>query len=254
MSDLRLTFGDCYKEVSRFLGWGIAPASQNLTDAKAIVHAGYRKFLYPVKMTSTPPSQHLWSFLIKDAVLLTKGGFWQYNLPVDFDRLYTRFTYDTNDQYAPMKQVSADMIRNNYVIANSQGQPSQFAIVPSVYSPEAGTTVYQVWFYETPSVSYTLHYNYVIKPPPLVNDADYFVGGDFASETILECALAIAELRWDGEPGVHIAESDRLIQQLIVTDTPTRPLYFGRMYDPGIYGRYSGRPLMTIPYDSTYSS
>lgn len=254
MADLRLKFSDVYTEVSRFLGWGLTPAGQNLTDAKAITHAGYRKFLYPIKMTSTPPSQHLWSFLIKDAVLMTKGGSWQYDMPVDFDRLYTRFTYDTNDQYAPLKQVSADMIRNNYVIANSQGQPSQFAIVPSLYSAEAGTAVMQVWFYEIPSSVYTLHYNYVTRPPKLVNDADYFVGGDFASEAILECALAVAEQRWDGQPGTHVAEADKLVQQLIITDTPIRPLYYGVMYDPGIYMGYTGRPLMTIPYGSTYAS
>lgn len=254
MSDLRLQFSDVYKEVSRFLGWSISPSGQNLTDSKAITHAGYRKFLYPIKMTSNPPSQHLWSFLIKDAVLMLEGSKWQYTLPTDFDRLYTRFTYSTNDQYAPLKQVSADMIRNNFTIADSEGQPSQFAIVPSQYSSEAGSTAYQVWFYEKPSQAYTLHYNYVMRPPTLVNDADYFVGGDFASEAILESALAVAELRWDGVAGIHNQEADKLIQQLIVTDTPIRPLYYGRMYDPGIHMRYFERPLITIPFETTYSS
>ncbi len=246
MADLKLTFGDAYKEVSRFLGWGISPSGQNLTDAKDIVHAGYRKFLYPIKMTSNPPVQHLWSFLIKDAVLTMYGSQWRYTMPVDFDRLYTRFTYDTNDQFMPMRQVSADMIHNHRVIADSQGQPSMFAIQPSVYNAEYGN-LFEVWFYETPSQAYTLHYSYIIRPPKLSSDTDYFVGPDFASEAILESALAIAEIRWDGAPGTHVAEADKLIQQLIISDTPTRPSYYGRMYDPGIRRRYYDRPLMTIP-------
>jgi hypothetical protein len=252
MADLRLTFSDVYTEVSRFLGWGASPAGQNLTDAKSITHSGYNKFLYPMRLTTTPPAQHLWSFLIKDSTLTLQGGKWEYTLPADFDRLYTRFTYGTNDQFAPMKQVSSDMIRNNFVIANSEGQPSQFAIVPSLYSAEAGATNFQVLFYEIPSQAYTLHYSYVIRPPKLVNDSDYFVGGDFASETILECALAVAEIRWDGQPGTHSAEAERLIQNLIVADTPIRPGYYGRMYDSGMgYPPYD-RPLSTItdPYPS----
>lgn len=250
MADLRLTFSEVYKEVSRFLGWGASPAGQNLTDSKAITHSGYNKFLYPMRLTTTPPAPHLWSFLIKEAVLMLQGGKWEYTLPKDFDRLYTRFTYDTNDQYAPMKQVSSDMIRNNYVRSNSEGQPSQFALVPSVYSAEAGATNFQVLFYETPSQAYTLHYSYVIRPPKLVNDADYFVGGDFASEAVLECALAVAEIRWDGQPGTHSAEAERLIQNLIVADTPIRPGYFGTMRDPGMGSRWWDRALGTIsdPY------
>lgn len=246
MADLRLNFGECYKEVSRFLGWGIAPTGQNLTDAKDIVHAGYRKFLYPVQTIKNPPVQYLWSFLVKDAVLPIYGAQWRYTLPTNFDRLYTRFTYDTSDQFSPMKQVSGDMIHNHRVIADSQGQPSMFAIQPSVYNEEYGN-LFEVWFYETPSQAYNLHYSYIIRPPKLVNDADYFVGGDFASEAIQECALAIAEIRWDGTPGTHSAEADKLVQQLIISDTPIRPSYYGVMYDSGIRRRYYERPLMTIP-------
>jgi hypothetical protein len=246
MADLRLTFGDCYKEVARFLGWGITPSGQNLTDAKTIVHAGYKKFLYPVKTTGKIPVQYVWSFLTKDAVLAMYGAQWRYTMPSDFDSIYTRFTYDTNDQFMPMRQVSADMIHNHRVVSDSQGQPSMFAVVPTKYDPEFGQ-LNEVWFYETPSQSYTLHYSYIMRPPPLVNDADYFVGGDFASEAILECALAVAEIRWDGAPGTHTAEAEKLVQQLILNDNTIRPSYYGRMYDPGIRRRYYERPLQTIP-------
>jgi hypothetical protein len=160
--------------------------------------------------------------------------------------MYTRFTYDTNDQFMAMRQVSADMIHTHRVIADSQGQPSMFAIQPSVYNAEYGN-LYEVWFYETPSQSYTLHYSYIIRPPKLVNDTDYFVGGDFASEAILECALAVAEIRWDGTPGTHSAEAEKLVQQLVISDTPVRPLYYGVMIDPGMRRRFFERPLQTVP-------
>lgn len=249
MADLRLSFADVYKEVSRFVGWGASPSGQNLTDAKALTHAGYRKFLYPIDVNHAVPTQHLWSFLIKSSVLTLEGSKWQYALPIDFDRLYQRFSYDADDQYAPLKMVSVDMLRHNRSIAESEGQPSMFAIQPTVYSTESGSTL-EVWFYETPSQSYILHYAYIIRPPQLVNDADYFVGGDFASEAILESALSVAEIRWDGQAGTHTEEANKLIQQLIISDTVVRPWYHGRMYDPGIEMRYWGRPLGTIdtPY------
>ncbi len=248
MADLKLCFGDVYKEVSRFLGWGISPSGQNLTDAKAITHAGYRKFLYPINAQTG--KQHLWSFLLKNTTLLLEGSRWQYPLPTDFDRVYTRFTYDTDDQYMALRKVSGSEILSRRAGVESQGAPCYYAIQPGLYSAEHGQN-YEVWFYETPSQSWELHYAYVIRPPQLVSDTDYFIGGDFASEAILESALAVAELRWDGTQSVHTAEANKLMQQLLLSDTVVRPDYHGILYDPAILPKYYQRPLPDV--DDAYS-
>ena len=243
MATLRLSFSDCYKEVSRVLGWGISPSGQNLTDAKAITHAGYRKFLYPINMMTG--KQHTWSFMIKHSSLELEGSKWQYVLPVDFERLSMPFTYSDDDQYMQLKHVSASMLLNNRAIAESNGTPCVFSVQPGVYNAEHGQN-YEAWFYETPSQAYTLKYAYVLRPAQLVNDNDYFIGNDFASEAILESALAVAELRWDGVQGVHTAEADKLIQQLIMSDTVMQPSYHGVLVDTGIRPRYFERPLPTV--------
>jgi hypothetical protein len=248
MANLRLQFSDCYKEVSRFLGWGISPAGQNLTDAKAIAHAGYRKFLYPVNVLNA--QQHTWSFMLKHTTLALEGEKWQYVLPVDFERMQMAFTYGDDDGYMQLRNVPASFLLNHRAITESAGAPSIFSIQPGVYNAEHGQH-WEAWFYETPSQAYTLKYAYILRPQQLVNDTDYFIGSDFASEAIMESALAVAELRWDGTQGVHTAEADKLIQQLIISDTIIRPSYHGVLYDPSIRPRYSDRALPTVgePYD-----
>lgn len=243
MSNLKLTFADCYKEVSRFVGWGIAPSGQRLTDAKAIVHAGYRKFLYPISLVTG--KQHTWSFLVKHTTIDLENNKWVYVLPADFERITVPFAYSNDDQYMQLKHVSASAVLNNRSMSESSGAPSCYSIQPGLYDAEHGQA-WEAWFYETPNQAYTLKYAYIIRPQQLVNDTDYFVGGDFASEAIIESALAVAELRWDGVQGVHTAEADKLIQQLILSDTAISPSFHGIMYDSGIRPRFYERPLPTI--------
>lgn len=243
MSNLKLSFSDCYKEVSRFLGWEIAPSGQQLIDAKAVTHAGYRKFLYPI--SAVTGKQHTWSFMVKHTALDITGNKWQYTLPVDFERMHMPFAYSEDDQYMQLRHVSASTVLNNRSLSESSGAPSCYSIQPGLYDAEHGQN-WEVWFYETPSQAYTLKYAYIIRPQQLVNDTDYFIGGDFASEAILESALAVAELRWDGVQGVHTAEADKLIQQLILSDTVIRPSFHGIMIDSGMRPKLYQRPLPTV--------
>lgn len=249
MANLRLQYSDVYKEVSRFLGWGISPSGQNLTDAKAITHAGYRKFLYPINVLNA--KQHTWSFMVKNSALDLYANRWQYVLPLDFERIHTTFTYSDDDGYMQLRHVSASFLMNQKAVAESTGAPSYYCIQPGAYDAEHGQH-WEAWFYETPSQAYTLKYSYILRPLQLVNDTDYFIGSDFASEAIMESALAVAELRWDGVQGVHAAEADKLIQQLIMSDTVITPAFHGVLYDPAIRPKYYERPLPTVndAYDS----
>jgi hypothetical protein len=236
MSSLRLQFSDVYNEVSRFLGWGASPTGDDLTNSKALVHTGYRKFLWPIDVRTG--RRHVWSFLIKNAVLNTKDGEYIYTLPSDFSKIRMRFKHDTDAGYPPLTKVTADFIRQQRSMSDTESYPTLFAIQPSAYNAEH-EQLWEVWFWATPNGEYSLHYSYEIRPPELSSATDYFIGDDLASEAIMECALAAAELRWDDTIGIHSQEADRLVQQLIQAD---------RGLEADMYGIIGGGPISTERY------
>jgi len=67
MADLSLTFSDMYKEISNYLGLGLAPTGADLALVKKYANDGYRTFL----MGMDPRTQraYQWSFLAPAATL-----------------------------------------------------------------------------------------------------------------------------------------------------------------------------------------
>jgi len=249
VSNLQLTFQDVYTKVSEFLGTGSSPSGTSLTNAKNVVHRGYRKFLFPIDMRTG--KQHTWSFLIKQAVLNTKDGEWVYDLPADFKRLAGPFRHEKDSGYPEMVHTTIERIWQMRAGVESTNYPHFYAIKSAPYVKEIGTA-YQVVFFETPNNNYRLNYSYVFRPPKLENDDDVFVGGDEASEAILECCLAIAEVEYDDTIGIHNQMADRLVQQLIQDDTPLIADSVGKNYDPAVRYISYQRPLPTIETDEIY--
>ncbi|KKK52090.1 hypothetical protein LCGC14_3108410, partial [marine sediment metagenome] len=114
--------------------------------------------------------------------------------------------------------------------------PRIFAIRNVKYVKEIGT-LKDVIFYPTPGTVRQLNYSYVISPPKPTADTDLFVGGPWASEAIMECALAAAELQEDDIQGVHTQAAASLLHQLVETDLRNAPESCGRVYDGGLGGR-----------------
>ena len=98
-----------------------------------------------------------------------------------------------------------------------------------------------------------LNYSYIIKPPKLIETTDLFIGGDFASEVILEHCLAVAEQEYDEVIGVHSQKAIELTQQLIVNDEPIIPDSVGRNLDTGIKRVEWQRPLPLTDTVSIYA-
>jgi len=136
----------------------------------------------------------------------------------------------------PMKERSVGQVMNARTITSSTSYPYIFAIRNGKYIKEIGT-LREVIFNPTPGSTYTLNYSYIMSPPKPVNDDDLFVGGPWASEAVLECSLAMAELQMDDTLGVHHQKSEELIQQLIQTDLLNAPKTVGRVIDGGLYPR-----------------
>lgn len=249
MAMLQLQFDEVYKKVSEFLGWGGSPAGTDLTNAKKVVDRGYSRFLHPINAQTG--KVHTWSFLIKHTVLNTTSGEWLYSLPSDFGRMATPFVHEKDSGYPPMQPATVDRIQQMRAGVDSTSFPHFYAIKTGPYVKEIGTT-YEVVFFEIPNSNYSLNYAYVFRVPQLVNATDLFVGGDFASEVILENCLAVAELEYDDTIGIHSQEADRLTQQLIQSDVVTVAGSVGKNIDTGVRYVDFRRPLPLTTNESIY--
>ena len=250
MAVLQLTFSDVYNKVGEFIGWASPLDGDDLTNAKAVVARGYMRFLLPINMNTG--KKHTWSFLVEHTVLNTENDKWVYNLPTDFHALYSVFTHEKDSGYPPMKSITLEKIRQMRAGVESTNFPHFYTIKTGHYVKEIGTT-YDVAFFETPNANYRLNYSYIIKPPKLIETTDLFIGGDLASEVILEHCLAVAEQEYDGVIGVHSQKAIELTQQLIVNDEPIIPDSVGRNLDTGIKRVEWQRPLPLTETGSIYA-
>ncbi len=236
MARLTLDYNDVWQKIAEFLGFvysGTAPTGQNLIDVEAIVARGLRQFLYPIDMRTG--ERYEWSFLQQYWTFTARANEWKYALPLDFSDLLSDIIFDTGDGISPLIKRSAQQIKEIRVDSDSSGWPEYFAIVPSRYGLDTGSS-YELWIYPKPSQSYTLSTFYRIDPLAPSADADLMVGGVSATEAILESCLAVAESQTDDMvTNHHTTKAQELIQILIRFDS-------GKI-DTGLIGNlYQPRP------------
>jgi len=249
MSSLILNFGDIYKSVSRFLGWNDEPTDKQLKIVKDIVLRGYRQFLYPINARTG--TIHTWSFLVKHDILHTKNNEWVYKLPEDFNRIVVPFRHEKDSGYPAMQPRPVELIHQMRAGVESTNYPHFYAIRTGPYVKEIGTT-YEVIFFETPNTDYYLNYAYVFRPDKPSAITDVFVGGDIASEAILENCLAVAESQEDNILAVHNQIAEKLTQQLIQVDTVTVSDSVGKNIDTGVRYISFERPLPLTETENIY--
>lgn len=219
MPTLRLTYSDVYTKVAEYLGMGSAPTGTDLIKVQDLTKRGYRRFLMPID--ASDGKTYRWYFMQRTATLSVVSGTDTYKLPLGFSTLITPFTHTTPVSYNPT-QKSLAFIYLQKSQTTGTGYPRWFALKSGNYDTITGQQD-EVIFSPIPSASLTYYYTYVFTPSAPEEDDDVFVGDDYASECILECALAVAEFsKYDSpnapNPGVHAREADRLVQAAIGED------------------------------------
>jgi len=216
-SPLKLTYKDVWTKVSEFLGLGSQPTGDDLKKVKDITLRGYRKFLMPLDLSKNPAETYRWFFLQKTTTLSIVAGQEVYKLPIGFSSLVCPFTHITPLSYNPIQRPLAFIYLQKSQTTGT-GYPRYFALKTSEYDPITGQADNEVIFFPTPSNNFDYYYTYNSIPPAPVNDDDVFVGDGLASECILECALAVAELQEDETIGIHHRAAEVLLQQCIGED------------------------------------
>jgi len=218
MASLQLTFGDYYKQISRYLGLGSSPTGDDLTLVKDLFHKAYARVLYPV---NTKGKKHTWSFLKPVAILNTQSGVSDYLLPTDFGTLKTPFTYPSDYEGDRLAEKTVAHILSLRTGNQSNEDPTCFAI-QAIQDSSVGQR-YKVMFWPVPASEITLNYQYLSDPPKLVNDADYPVGGVLIRSALEQMCLAMAELQENEISGPQSVEASRLLFEAIAADVDKAP-------------------------------
>lgn len=247
MARLTLSYSEVWQKVAEFLGLvasGTAPTGQDLIDVKDLVARGLRQFLYPIDQRNGSP--HYWTFLEQFWTLGLTTNQWQYALPLDYSDLLTDIVFDTGEWLPALKKRNAMQIKEMRSISDSSGWPQYYAIVPSKYDLDIGSS-YEIWFYPKPSRAYNISTFYRIDPLKPSETTDLLVGGVSATEAILESCLAVAEQFSDEMiTKHHTAKAAELVQTLIRFDSGKTDtalignLYYDKLWRSGGFGPWFG--------------
>jgi len=237
LASMRWVFSDIYTAVSEFLGLGSTPTGANLTKVKNLTYRGYLRFLSPVDPLTG--GRYIWSFLKQFGVLTTIAGEWEYELPADFKSFYGDPKLEAGEQHQNPAMRQVDQILSMRTNDDTTGYPRYFAIRAGKYRKDTGQ-VYEIIFWPAADAVYRYQYQYVIEPPKVEDDTDYFIGTAEASEVIMACCLAAAELQEDEIIGAREQDAARLIAQLMASDKGNSTSGVGIMTDPSIIGGQVG--------------
>lgn len=186
---LKITYDQLRRELGRLLGFDRDPTNwtTNQTDDVAdYILFGLREFYWP-SIEGVPA--HVWSFLCPTATISLAATTSDYDLPTNFIRLATAFTF-SGDEHPPLSIVSEEHIRALRSRDGLDKYPSYAAIRPKSHSDDA----YELLVYPTPDESATLEYRYEMMPSTTLSSGNpYHLGSAAHSQTFLTACLMCAD-------------------------------------------------------------
>jgi hypothetical protein len=224
---LDVSFLDIQKRVANFLGLGDVStmSTTNLTLVQDIIYRAYRQFLYPVHPRNGRP--HNWSFLKYRYTLTTEQNKVRYTMPPDFERMVGNPQYGEQQPYPELVRVPLDRIMQRRAFARTQAYPQEYALVPVSADVDTGS-MWEIYVWPNPNGTYLITFTYISSPVKPIQDTDQFVGGPRVGETLMEMALAVAEQQEENTLGIHSQLSDKMLNQMILSDNIDAPDTVGK--------------------------
>jgi len=225
------TFGlvDLRRWVGRELGYGTANSvwsTDQLNEIDSFVNAGVRRVYTPPTVGNVVG--HEWSWLKDSIELDIIVDDYEYDLPADFGRMRSKFSYEKDKYLAPISIISVvDLL--DLRAGGELTQAPQYAAIR--FKDSDGTTrqLQEVLFFPTPDDSYTLLGEYDAYTGRLTAAAPVPLGGDRLNELYIESCLAQVERDRAKQEGVHCLEFSRLLLDAITRDRKKGPRNFGNM-------------------------
>lgn len=187
---MKISYSDLQREIARYLGFDRSSANWDATqslDVSDIILAGIRDFYWPPMLEGVPV--HKWSFLCPvDTVTLSVGN-GDYDLPDDFVRLCSDFTFLENDKKVRLANVDESEIRAMRSTNHRQSVPLYCALRPKSQLEDR----YEVLLYPTPDDPMTIEFRYEKMPEALSDGNPYHLGSAAHSQTLLMACLMNAD-------------------------------------------------------------
>lgn len=131
-------------------------------------------------------------------------------LPDNFGGFDSHVTFDSADGYPPIGIVGEAKIRELRQTSTSASRPQFGATRPKTFATATGQR-WEFMLWPAPDVAYTLGYRYEALFDVPTTATDYFPGGPYHRETLIQAFLACAEQRREGFMTYH---RNRFLEEL----------------------------------------
>lgn len=259
LSDYSQDFRRLLEEVSSFLGFGEVVEDLSAQDMRIVercVDHGIIDFLNPINPKNG--SLYRWSFAEKEIQIILPEGDYLVQLPpsvTDIEGpLVPRNLINNNVRFSPIPRIdwSACRWRLDHPAAYAFS-PSGYALVDnntllenpptpdgSTPSYSLGSGQFSVIFDHISDQQYEYTAKTKLNPERFRYMESDWYGGPTMFPYVLCCVLSQAELKVDGEAGVHTAGLERELVKAIAVDSSRKPEFQGYMGDSSFgYGQLS---------------
>jgi hypothetical protein len=148
--------------------------------------------------------------------------------------------------------VQVDMLRDR---RSSPDAPTVFGLRPKTFQGSVGTR-WEVVFDPAPNAAYILDYYYRAQPNMMTATNPIPYGGMLHSATLMSSCLAVAEERFNDQPGPHRAQfQERLMSSIDLDELQSAPRTLGvdrRRFSEEYLREHQG--LVSYPVTSTYET
>lgn len=197
---LKVSYDELRREVGRHLGFDRNPDNWDATqtqDVADIIKAGQWHFYWPPAIETPAGFQtHVWSFLCVSHQISLVNDTVSYELPDDFVRMQSGFTFGINGDNLRLAVIEDEMLRSMQSKSNLKGTPRYVTIRARNDRTDEG---YELAFYPTPDRSFTIDYRYEKLPDMLAADNQYHLGPAVHSKLLVSACLMEADRKLNAE-------------------------------------------------------
>jgi len=250
-STLSIGYDELLVIVGGFLGYSTDSddwTESQLAEVDGHIQSGIRRYYYPPAIQGLEPDFE-WSFLNPTTTLATTADDGAQDLPDEFGRLISRFSFDPDDYYPDVIIVSEADMQTLLARSDDTGRPQYAAIRYKAGTTETEGQRLEVVWYPIPDDEYTLTYRYEAYSGKLTESLPYPLGGMKHSELIIESCLAVAEERSNDESGLHNQRFREMLVSSAKRDGMTGAKSYGNM--GGCIS--SSEALYTQTFDISYN-
>lgn len=188
--NLKITFNELQREIGRHLGFNRVPSewsADEAFDVADIIRRGESAFYWGNGDLEIP--SHKWSFLCATEKIGLIAENANYDLPDDFIRLHSSFTFTSAERMALLASASAESIRNKRAVENLSGDPVYYAVRAK---PQIENR-YELLVYPTPDQAGVIEYTYEKSPMRLSEANPHHLGSAAHSQTLLMSCIMQAD-------------------------------------------------------------